>query len=65
MLDQYRIDWFLEMNRALIDELDDAAFVARMTANVERMQWLAAEILARARDASGHRRPWPQCAAGQ
>ena len=49
MLDQYRIDWFLEMNRALIDELDDAAFVARMTANVERMQWLAAEILARAR----------------
>jgi flavin-dependent dehydrogenase len=49
MLDQYEIDWFLEMNRALIDELDDVAFVARMTANVERMQWLAAEILARAR----------------
>ena len=49
MLDQYEIGWFLEMNRALIDELDDAAFVARMTANVERMQWLAAEILARAR----------------
>jgi flavin-dependent dehydrogenase len=49
MLDQYEIDWFLEMNRALTDELDDAAFVARMTANVERMQWLAAEILARAR----------------
>ena len=49
MLDQYKIDWFLEMNRALIDELDDAAFIARMTANIERMQWLAAEILARAR----------------
>ena len=49
MLDQYEIDWFLEMNRALVDELEDNAFVARMTANVERMQWLAAEILAHAR----------------
>ena len=49
MLDQYRIDWFREMNRALSDTLDDTAFVERMASNVERMQWLAAEILARAR----------------
>jgi flavin-dependent dehydrogenase len=49
MLDQYEIDWFREMNRALSDTLDDAAFFDRMVANVERMQWLAAEILARAR----------------
>ena len=49
LLDQYKIDWFLEMNRALADGLDDAAFVARMNANVERMHWLAAEILAGAR----------------
>jgi flavin-dependent dehydrogenase len=51
MLDQYRIDWFRELNRALSDELDDAAFHARMLANVARMQWLAAEILSRARNA--------------
>ena len=49
MLDQYAIGWFRELNRALSDALDDDAFFARMTANVERMQWLAAEILARAR----------------
>jgi hypothetical protein len=51
MLDQYAIDWFRELNRALSDTLDDDAFVARMLTNVERMQWLAAEILARARQA--------------
>ena len=51
MLDQYAIGWFRELNRALSDALDDEAFFARMLANVERMQWLAAEILARARRA--------------
>ena len=49
MLDQYKIDWFREMNRALNDTLDDAAFIARIVDNVARMEWLAAEILARAR----------------
>jgi flavin-dependent dehydrogenase len=49
LLDQYGIDWFHEMNRALSDELDDAAFDARIRGNVARMQWLAAEILAEAR----------------
>ena len=48
-LDQYAIDWFHELNRALTDVLDDDAFQARIAANVDRMQWLAAEILARAR----------------
>jgi flavin-dependent dehydrogenase len=51
MLDQYRIGWFHEMNRALSDSLDDAAFFARMQANIARMRWLAAEVLARARQA--------------
>ncbi|NUS37964.1 MAG: FAD-dependent oxidoreductase [Lysobacter sp.] len=51
MLDQYRIDWFKEMNRALGEPLDDAALFARLCANVGRMRWLAAEILARARTA--------------
>ena len=49
MLDQYRIDWFHEMNRALDDRLDDAALVARLIGNVARMDWLSREILARVR----------------
>ncbi len=49
MLDQYDIDWFHEMNRALNDALDDAAFERRIGDNVARMEWLAREILERAR----------------
>ncbi|NZA28638.1 FAD-dependent monooxygenase [Luteimonas sp. SJ-92] len=49
LLDQFRIDWFHEMNRALGDRLEDDAFAARIAGNVARMRWLAAEILARAR----------------
>lgn len=51
MLDQHPIDWFHEMNRALNDRLDTPAFIARLHANLARMQWLAREILARARAA--------------
>ncbi|MEN1944879.1 tryptophan 7-halogenase [Luteimonas sp. MJ293] len=50
LLDQASIDWFHALNRALSDELDDATFDARMQANVERMRWLAGEILQRARN---------------
>lgn len=57
-LNQHDVDWFHEMNRALLDELDDAAFVQRISDNVARMEWLAREILARARsehrDIDGH-----------
>ncbi len=49
LLDQYRIDWFHEMNRALADTLDDAAFASRIGANLAVMESLAAEVLARAR----------------
>jgi flavin-dependent dehydrogenase len=48
LLDQFNIDWFLEMNRGLHDALDNDAFAARVVANVARMQWLAAEMLAQA-----------------
>lgn len=48
-LNQYEVDWFHEMNRALLDELDDAAFMKRIADNVARMEWLAREILGRAR----------------
>ena len=49
LLDQFKIGWFREMNRALDDPLDDAAFAERIRANVARMRLLAAEILMRAR----------------
>jgi hypothetical protein len=49
MLDQSRLDWFVAMNRALHDDLDDAGFAARIEANVRLMERLAAEIAARAR----------------
>jgi flavin-dependent dehydrogenase len=48
-LDQYALDWARGMNAALRDDLDDAAFVARIRGNVERMRTLAAELLAQAR----------------
>lgn len=49
LLDQYIIGWFHEMNRALNDVLDPPALAARLQANVGRMEWLAGEVLARAR----------------
>ncbi|TDK27114.1 halogenase [Luteimonas aestuarii] len=49
LLDQFRIDWFHDMNRALHDTLDDDGFAARIAANVDRMRWLAAEVLQHAR----------------
>ena len=49
LLDQFGIDWFHEMNRALNDSLDDAAFAQRIRANVTRMRLLAGELLQRAR----------------
>ena len=51
MLDQYKVDWFHELNRALGDVLDDPALHARIAANVDRMRWLAARILHWARQA--------------
>ncbi|MBP6750827.1 MAG: halogenase, partial [Xanthomonadaceae bacterium] len=51
LLDQFRIDWFHDMNRALHDALDNRAFQQRIAQNVMRMEWLAAELLQRARAA--------------
>ena len=44
LLDQYVIPWFHEMNRALNDQDDDAAFVARISGNVVTMEKLAREV---------------------
>lgn len=49
LLDQYTIGWFHELNRALNDVLDTDALAARLQSNVARMEWLAGEILQRAR----------------
>jgi len=44
MLDQGRIDWFFELNRGLHDVLDDAALRARLRANLQLLEQLAATI---------------------
>jgi hypothetical protein len=48
LLDQARLDWFAELNRGLRDELDDAAFKARIRENTALLKALAAEIVATA-----------------
>ncbi len=54
LLDQFRIEWFHEMNRALHDMLDNRAFQQRIAQNVARMEDLATELLQRARAAHPH-----------
>lgn len=49
--DQYAVDWCREMNRSLTDALDDDAYVARTAERIASMRQLAAEVLARARQA--------------
>src|SRR5690606_5788594 len=48
--DQFQVDWCYEMNRALTDELDDAAYIARTQRGVAAMRRLAAEVLGMAPD---------------
>jgi hypothetical protein len=48
MLDQAALPWFAELNRSLQDELDDAAFQARLRASAAQLRALAHEILRRA-----------------
>jgi flavin-dependent dehydrogenase len=54
LLDQFNIDWFHDMNRALHDALDNPAFEQRIGDNVARMAWLAAETLQHARAVHAH-----------
>lgn len=49
LLDQYRIDWFYELNRQLRDAVDEAAFIERTRRDVELLCNLAVELLQRAR----------------
>ncbi len=44
LLDQYKIDWFKEMNRSLTDVMTDAEFIARIESNINTLTRLAAEI---------------------
>jgi flavin-dependent dehydrogenase len=49
-LDQARVGWFAELNRALQDRHDDAGFRLVLRANVQRLGQLAAELRALARE---------------
>ena len=44
MLDQAALPWFAELNRGLVDRLDDAGVQARVRGNVEQLERLGAEI---------------------
>ncbi len=48
MLDQASLPWFVELNRSLLDSLDDAAFRARIAEGTRMLHALATEILERA-----------------
>ena len=54
LLDQAALPWFAELNRSLGDALDDAGFLARIRRNTALLHELAAEILARSRQAVPH-----------
>jgi hypothetical protein len=49
MLDQAALPWFAELNRSLVDKLDDHAFDERIRNNTTLLARLAAEISERAR----------------
>ena len=48
LLDQASLPWFAELNRGLADDLDDAAFWARMDTALVRLDTLARQIVERA-----------------
>ena len=49
MLDQVALPWFSELNRSLLDQLDDEGFRARIKQNTALLENLALQIVARAR----------------
>lgn len=49
MLDQAALPWFSELNRSLLDRLDDEGFRVRIRQNAALLESLAAQIVARAR----------------
>jgi flavin-dependent dehydrogenase len=52
MLDQAALPWFAELNKSLLDRLDDAAFRVRIRESTQLMRSLAAEIVERAEDSA-------------
>jgi len=49
LLDQARLEWFVELNRGLRDTLDDEQFKLRIRQSARQLQQLAREIVAKAR----------------
>ena len=47
MLDQASVPWFAELNRSLLDTLDDAAFRTKLRTSALRLRALATELLER------------------
>ncbi len=50
MLDQAALPWFAELNRSLLDTLDEEGFRARIKQNTALLESLASQIVARARE---------------
>ena len=48
LLDQYKIDWFYDLNKSLMQAMNDDAFVTKIRLNLNRLDWLAIEIAAHA-----------------
>ena len=59
MLDQAALPWFAELNRSLLDTLDDAQFRARVRASTRQLRALAADMLGTAQ------RAYPRIAGGE
>ncbi len=63
LLDQAGLPWFAELNRSLVDVLDDEGFRLRIQQSLARMEELAAEIAGRALAQSPACAAWPETPA--
>jgi len=60
LLDQAGLPWFSELNRGLLDTLDDDAFAARIHASRVQLETVAAEIVGQAARGCAGCADWPQ-----
>ena len=60
LLDQAGLAWFCELNRGLVDTLDDDGFADRIRLSRVQLETLAAEIVGQALRTSGDCASWPE-----
>jgi flavin-dependent dehydrogenase len=60
LLDQAALPWFDELNRSLVDRLDEDQFVRRISGSRRQIESLAVEIVARASAAEPRIRDWTE-----